>query len=355
MAAAAAAAGGSRRAKRRRCTPEQVEAWHVLDTLPRPEIGAATAVDSESAGRQQRHAGHWVRCTHGDEVLYWHSETHQLSLEAPQAGAHFVEPVTDRVDFDAMWAAAEQSDLDRSGEGSSDAGGGQLGHIADTLAAGAPGGGCSSSWGLGLGSASVSDPEQHRDRRVLLQEKREAARMAALVSQLRQCASQRYFSGPRPCDSEIGSDDDEDEDGLDEVAAATVEAVAVDCATMVTNLISAILQLRRSAAEPTVPAPAQSTKKPRGAAREEEAEPYTRVLDAAQLLVLPQHVSDLSSLHEQFTRAPFLPASAVVCLLLCAEQLPLRCFLGAAAQVVQEAWRRVALQCGHDLDGGDST
>ena len=278
----------------------------MLETLPRPELAPSAA-----PGRPRRHPGHWVRCTcrHSDtgRAVYWNSETRQLSLDAPAEGAHFTESVAEQADFDAMWAAADRSGLT---DGSSDTRSsdeepqwferGQPDRIAETLAASAPGGACSESWGWGISGSRTA--ERPRDRRALLQDKRKAARFTALVAQLRQCVRQRYMHGLSNKStgeavsidpSRAGKDDPGSEDGgeggpLGEAAAAAIEAVAVDCATMVTSLMSTIVKLRTAEAESSASASRAATG--HVAKEENEGSALCRILSAGRLLALPEQV-----------------------------------------------------------------
>lgn len=327
----------ARTSKRRRCNPEQLEAWHVLNTLPRHD----QASGAEQAERPRlRHSWHWVRCTHGDRAVYWNSETRQLSLDAPHEGAHFYETVANQGDFDGMWVAAKRSDLDRSVDANSGEEEclerGESDRIAETLAAGAPGGCCSSSWGWGRHNPCLDG--QQRSRRAVLQEKRAAARHVALVAELRHSARQRYLCTlSASTAAEADSDDQPDppegvgggpstdstdnstdgEDALGEAAEAAIDAVAVGCATMVTSLINTITRLGSDEVEPllvsqsgaqsssefdSTGAPTASSEKRRAPTKRplEKEDAWhnitaSRVLDAARLLGLPEQVSHLST------------------------------------------------------------
>jgi hypothetical protein len=301
-----ASTGTAKRPSRRHSTAEQLEAWHVLETLPRPELAPIPAA---AAGRPRRHPGHWVCCRQSsgtdDRVVYWNSETRQLSLDAPEEGAHFTESVAEQADFNRMWTAAVRSDFGSGDTSSSDEEPqcferGQPDRIAEMLAAGAPGGGCSESWGWGTNSTRTA--QWPAARGALLQDKRKAARFAALVAQLRSCARQRYLHGLSDDStaaaasvdrSKAGNDDAGDNDGseeepLGEAAAAAVEAVAVDCATMVTSLMNIITTLRSAEAKSSAASSRPATEQ---AAREEnEGHALCRILSAGRLLALPEQV-----------------------------------------------------------------
>ena len=265
LAAADVASGQLPAKKRRKRTlyreEHNIEAWHVLDTLPRAEAlvgsAAAAAADADEGPEPTaRHSGHWVERTHGVRALFWHSETQTPSLRRPAAGLHFFEAVADGAEFDAMWAAAERCDS-RWGESedakaAASAGDsedesvltseasewGSLDHIAASLAASAPG-------GSGVGAAGGGGSKA--TKRALRKEAKEAARMQQLVSELRTCVRQRYVLGAAPAAAE-GEDDEGGDSGTASAPSlpseAAIEAVAIDCATMLNSLVGTVLQLR---------------------------------------------------------------------------------------------------------------
>ena len=273
----------------------------MLETLPRPELAVA------AAGRPRPHPGHWVRCVHSgtDRVVYWNSETRQLSLDAPEQGAHFTESVAEQADFNRMWTAAVRSDFGSGDTSNSDEEPqcferGRPDRIAEMLAAGAPGGNCSKSWGWG--NDGMRTVQCAADRRALLQDKRKVARFAALVAQLRHCVRQRYLHGlseshtaaaasidPSGAGNDAADGDDgSEEEHLGEAAAAAIEAVAVDCATMVTSLMSTIVRVRSAEADGSASSSRAATEPV--AKQETEAHALCRILSAGRLLALPEQV-----------------------------------------------------------------